>query len=55
MFELYAQLSKAADVYNESRVETEQLEYYEVLEMINDRYDEREVMQLIINLYSQAH
>ena len=55
MFEMYSKLSKAVDVYNESRVEREQLEYYEVLEMIEDRYNEKEVMQLTIQLYSEAH
>lgn len=55
MFELYAELSKAADVFNESRIESEQLEYSEILKMINDRHNEKEVMQLIINLYSQSH
>ena len=55
MFEMYSQLSKAVDVYNESRVEREQLEYYEVLEMIEDRYNEKEVMQLTIKFYSEAH
>ena len=55
MFNLYAELSKAADVFNESRIESEQLEYSEILRMINDRYNEKEVMQLIINLYSQSH
>lgn len=53
MFELYSQLSKAVDVYNE-RV-NEEIEYHEVLEMIEDRYDEKEVMQLIIKLYSDVH
>lgn len=55
MFQLYAELSKAADVYNTHVVEQEQLEYHEILEMIEDRYDEKEVMQLIIKLYSQSH
>ena len=55
MFDLYAKLSKAADFFNSVSEEKEQLEYHEVLQMINDRYDEKEVMQLIINLYSQSH
>lgn len=55
MFELYAKLSKAADFFNSARPEHEQLEYYEVLEMIEDRYNEKEVMGLIINLYNQSH
>ena len=53
MFELYSQLSKAVDVYNE-RV-NEEIEYYEVLDMIEDRYNEKEVMALIIKLYSEVH
>lgn len=53
MFELYAQLSKAVDVYNENVIE--EIEYHEVLEMIEDRYDEKEVMRLIIQFYSKVH
>ena len=53
MFELYAQLSKAVDVYNEHGAE--EIEYHEVLEMIEDRYNEKEIMQLIIQFYSQVH
>lgn len=55
MFELYAELSKAADVFNSVRNEEEHLEYYEVLDMIEDRYNEKEIMGLIIKLYSQSH
>lgn len=55
MFNLYCQLSKATDFFNAVRVEEEQLEYYEVLDMIQDRYNEKEVMELIISLYSQSH
>lgn len=53
MFELYSQLSKAVDVYNKNV--KEEIEYYEVLEMIEDRYDEKEIMKLIIKLYSMIH
>lgn len=53
MFELYSKLSKAVDVYNEHVVE--ELEYHEVLDMIEDRYNEKEVMELIIKLYSEVH
>lgn len=55
MLELYQQLSKATDVFNESRIETEQISYYEVLKSIENRYDEVEVMKLIIELYSDAN
>lgn len=55
MFELYAELSRATDFFNSVRTDEEQLEYYEILEMIEDRYNEKEVMGLIIKLYSQSH
>ena len=55
MFRWYSELSKATDFFNSVREEKEQLEYYEVLDMIEDRYNEREVMGLIIKLYSQSH
>lgn len=53
MFELYSQLSKAVDVYNANV--KEEIEYHEVLEMIQDRYNEKEVMELIIKFYSAVH
>lgn len=53
MFELYAELSKAVDVYNKNLIE--EIEYYEVLDMIEDRYNEKEIMKLIIKLYSEVH
>lgn len=55
MFKLYAELSKATDFFNSVRTDGEQLEFYEVLQMINDRYNEKEVMELIISLYSQSN
>ena len=55
MFRLYAQLSKATDFFNSVRTEEEELEYHEVLNMIKDRYNEKEVMELIISLYNQSH
>lgn len=55
MFQLYSELSKAVDIYNERVVESEILEYHEVLNMLEDRYDEKELMALIIQMYSMAH
>jgi hypothetical protein len=55
MFELYSQLSKAVDVFNERVVESEVLEYHEVLDMLENKHDENEVMALIIKLYSMVH
>lgn len=55
MFQLYSELSKAVDVYNERVVESEELEYKEVLDMLEDRHCEKEVMALIIKMYSMVH
>lgn len=55
MFELYASLSKATDFFNSVRDEGNQIEYYEVLDMLENRHDEKEVMRLIIKLYNQSH
>jgi len=55
MFELYSELSKAVDVFNARVIEQEQVEYHEILEMIEDRHNEKEVMELIISLYSRVH
>lgn len=53
MFKLYAELSKVVDIYNENVVE--EIEYHEVLDMIQDRYNEKEIMELIIKFYSLVH
>lgn len=55
MFAWYSELSKVVDVYNERVVESEVLEYKEVLDMLENRHDEKEVMALIIKLYSMVH
>lgn len=55
MFKWYAELSKATDFFNSVRDEENQLEYFEVLNMVEDRYNEQEIMELIISLYSQSH
>ena len=55
MFDLYSQLSKATDFFNSVRDEGNQIEYYEVLDMVKNRYDEKEIMELIIELYNQSH
>ena len=55
MFQWYSELSKAVDVYNERVVESEVLEYKEVLDMLEDRYSENEIKTLIIKLYSMVH
>jgi hypothetical protein len=55
MFKWYTELSKAVDVFNERVVESEELEYKEVLDMLENKHDENEIKTLIINLYSMVH
>lgn len=55
MFQWYSELSKVVDVYNERVVESEILEYHEVLDMLEDKHNEKEIMSLIIKLYSMVH
>ena len=55
MFQWYSELSKAVDTFNERVVESEVLEYKEVLDMLENKHDEKEVMALIIKLYSMVH
>lgn len=55
MFKWYAELSKATDVFNSKRKEDDQIEYYEVLEMIEDKHSEVDIMETIIKLYSCSY
>ncbi len=55
MFQLFSELSRATDFFNSVRDEEEHIEYFEVLETLKNRHDEKEVMELIISLYSRSH
>jgi hypothetical protein len=55
MVELYSKLSRATDFFNSVRDEEEHIEYYEVLDMIKNKEDEKEIMETIIYLYGLSH
>ena len=55
MLELYTQLSRATDFFNSVRDEEEHIEYHEVLDMIENKKDEKEIMKTIIYLYGLSH
>lgn len=54
MVVMFSELSKAVDAFNANRVETEQVEFWEVVKEISDPLDENEVMRLIIELFLEA-
>jgi len=51
---MFEKLSRALDAFNASRVETEHMEWHELIQDISDPLDEVEVMNLIIELYEEA-
>lgn len=50
----FEKLSKALDAFNAARVETERLDWSELIQDISDPLNEKEVMSLIIELYEEA-
>ena len=50
----FVELSKALDAFNANRIESEQVEWHELIKVLNDPYDVVEVMELIIELYEEA-
>lgn len=54
MIVMFEQLSRALDVFNGSRIESEQVEWHELIKDIKDPLDENEVMRMIIMLYEDA-
>ena len=55
MVVLFEKLSRALDTFNDNRIESEQVEWYELIKVLNDPLDKTEVMQLIIELYEKAY
>ena len=51
---MYESLSKALDAFNSNRIESERMEWHEVVQDIQNPLDEIEVMRLIIDLYEDA-
>ncbi len=54
MVVLFEKLSRAIDAFNANRIESEQVEYFEVIKELENPLDENEVMQLIIELYEES-
>ena len=55
MVVMFESLSKALDIFNANRVESEQMEWVELIQDIKNPMDEVEVMRLIIELYEDAN
>lgn len=51
----FEKLSKALDVYNANRIETEQVEFKDIVPDLNNPLDSEEVLQLIVSLYEEAN
>lgn len=51
---MFERLSRALDAFNESRVESERVDWHELIQDIENPLDETEVMKLIIDLYEEA-
>lgn len=54
MVVLFEKLSRAVDAFNANRIETEQVEWREVVKTLENPLDEVEVMRLIIELYEES-
>ena len=52
---LFEKLSRALDAFNAHRIESEQVEWYELIKGIEDPLDENEIMRLIIDLYEDTY
>lgn len=51
---MFERLSRALDAFNAARVENEQMEWHELIADIENPLDEREVLNLIVELYEEA-
>jgi hypothetical protein len=50
----FEKLSRALDAFNAARVESERVDWHELIRDIDDPLNEKEVMSLIIELYEDA-
>lgn len=51
----FESLSKALDFYNQNRIETEQVEFCDIVPDLEDPLDSEEVLKLIVELYEEAN
>lgn len=50
----FEKLSRALDAFNDARVESERMEWHELIEDIENPLDEKEVLLRIVDLYEEA-
>lgn len=50
----FEKLSRALDAFNAARVEGERLDWHELIQDISDPLNEKEVLNLIVELYEEA-
>ena len=50
----FEKLSRALDAFNAARVESERVDWHELIQDIDDPLNEKEVMSLIIELYEDV-
>lgn len=50
----FEKLSRALDAFNAARVESERLDWCELIQDISDPLNEKEVLNLIVELYEEA-
>lgn len=50
----FEKLSRALDAFNDARVESERMEWHELVSDIENPLDEREVLLRIVDLYEEA-
>jgi hypothetical protein len=54
MVVMFERLSRALDAFNDARVESERMDWCELIQDIENPLDENEVMKVIIELYEEA-
>lgn len=51
----FEKLSRALDIYNANRIESEQIEFCDVVGGLNNRLDSEEVLETIVDLLLEIH
>lgn len=50
----FEKLSRALDAFNDARVESERMEWHELIDDLENPLDEKEVLLRIVDLYEEA-
>ena len=51
----FEKLSRALDIYNANRIESEQMEFCDIIGGLNNRLDSEEVLETIVDLLLDTH